>query len=190
MKTILIILAAVICTITFSYSQISPGSIKIEYKNETLGGNNSTIILCKKDNLVKLYRSENGRSFTTIIDYSENRYFDIAEDKGKTGNKYSAVNYTAITGMWHILYNSLNETVRTWQLQPEKQSVAGKMCDVYDSGKPSVGNAKMQYMFYGDIMLKMDKLGHLIEAVSVDESPVFSEDEFTVPADVNWLFER
>ena len=189
MKIILLI-AAIIFTVTYSYTQIAPGSIKIEYKNETLGGNTSTIILSKKDNLVKLYRSENGKSFTTIIDYSANMYYDIAEDKGKTGNKYSSINYTAITGMWHILFNGLNETLRNWERLPAHQIVAGKMCDVYDSGKPSVGNAKMQYMFYGDIMLKMDKLGHLIEAVSVDESPFFSDDEFTVSSDVNWLFER
>lgn len=190
MRTIILYLVAVLLAAVNINSQIATGNIRIEYKNETLGGNVSTIIFCKKDNLVKLYRSENGKSFTTLIDYSANRYYDIAEDKGKTGNKYSSVNYKIITGMWHILFNGLNETVRSWERLPAQQMVSGKMCDVYDSGKPSVGNAKMQYFFYGDIMLKMDKPGHLIEAVSVDESPVFADDEFTVPSDVNWLFEN
>ena len=171
------------------YSQIAPGSIKIEYKNDILGMV-TTLTLYKKDNLVKLYRSENGRSFTTIIDYNENKYYDIAEDNKKTGNKYNSINYTAITGMWHILFNGLNETIRSWERLPAQQTVAGKLCDVYDSGKPSVGGAKMQYFFYGDIMLKMDKLGNKIEAVSVDDAPVFTDDEFNVPADVNWIFER
>lgn len=171
------------------FSQIAPGSIKIEFKNETMDGIVTTIMFYKKDNLVKLYRSENGKSFTTIIDYSDGRYYDIAEDKGKTGNKYSTIKYSIIAGMWHILFNGPNETVRSWERLPGQHSFAGKMCDVYDSGKPSVDNAKMQYFFYGEIMLKMDKLGHKIDAVTVDESPLFSEDEFTVPADVNWLYE-
>lgn len=190
MKKISLILFALAAAISYSNSQIDPGSIKIEYKNETLGGNVSTMILYKKDNMIKLYRNENGKSFTTLIDYSANRYYDFAEDKGRTGNKYNSVNYTAITGMWHILFNGLNETVKSWERSPVQQMAAGKMCDVYDSGKPSEGKAKMQYFFYGNIMLKMEKLGHIIEAVSVDETPVFAEDEFTVPADVNWLFER
>lgn len=172
------------------FSQIAPGSIKIEFKNETFGGNVSTIMFYKNDKLVKLYRSENGKSFTTIIDYSAGRYYDIAEDKGKTGNKYNTIKYSIISGMWHILFNGPNEIVGSWERLPGQQSIAGIMCDVYDSGKPSAGNTKMQYFFYGDIMLKMDKLGHKIDAVTVDESPLFSEDEFTIPADVNWLYEE
>lgn len=190
MRTIILFLVALLLNTVNIDSQIAPGSIKVEFKNETLGGNVSTIVLYKKDNLVKLYRNENGKSFTTIIDYSANMYYDIAEDKRKTGNKYSSINYPIISGMWHILFNGLNETVKGWERLPAQQTVAGKMCDVYDSGKPSVDGAKMQYFFYGDIMLKMDKPGHKIEAVSVDEAPVFAGDEFTVPADVNWLFER
>lgn len=189
MKQIFVFLIVFISITGEVFSQIAPGSIKIEFKNETLGGNVSTLMFYKKDNLVKLYRSENGKSFTTIIDYTAGRYYDIAEDNRKTGNKYSTIKYSIIAGMWHILFNGPNETVRSWERLPGQQTVAGKMCDVYDSGKLSVGNAKMQYFFYGDIMLKMDKLGHSIEAVSVDESPVFSEDEFTIPSDVNWLFE-
>lgn len=189
MKNLILVLIIFITLTGAASSQIAPGSIKIEFRNEVLGGKVFTIMFYKKDNMVKFSRSENGKTFTTLIDYSANKYYDLIEDKGIKGNKYNSINYTNITGMWHILYNGLNDIVRSWDRQPAEQTVAGKMCVVYDSGKPSVGNAKMQYFFYGDIMLKMDKLGHLIEAVSVDEAPVFAEDEFEIPANVTWLFE-
>ena len=189
MKKIILVLIVFIISTGAASSQIAPGSIKVEFRNEVLGGKVFTIMFCKKDNMVKFSRSENGKTFTTLIDYSANKYYDLIEDKGIKGNKYNSINYTNITGMWHILYNGLNETVRGWEHLPGQQTVAGKMCDVYDSGKPSVGGAKMQYFFYGDIMLKMDKLGHLIEAVSVDDAPVFADDEFEIPSGVTWLFE-
>ena len=189
MKNLILVLIVFITLSGAAKSQIAPGSFKIEFRNEVLGGKVFTIMFYKKDNIVKFTRSGNGKTFTTLIDYTANKYYDLTDDKGIKGNKYNSINYTNITGMWHILYNGLNETVRGWEHLPGQQTVAGKMCDVYDSGKQSVGGAKMQYFFYGDIMLKMDKLGHLIEAVSFDYAPEFADDEFEIPAGVTWLFE-
>jgi len=37
-------------------------------------------------------------------------------------------------------------------------------------------------------MLKMEKPGHVIEAVEITENPVFEDGFFNVPEDVEWLF--
>jgi hypothetical protein len=191
MKIILALIIFVMMSFQAAKSQsVFPnGNYKIEYKNEVAGKDPYTIMLYKKDSVYKLVRTENNKSFITIIDYSAGKYYDIFIDKNKTGNKYNKINYNIITAMWHIIFNGITTELKTYQKLSDKQTVLGKECDVYDSGKLSVMNSTSQYFFFGDSMLKMEKPGHVIEAVSIDENPVFTDDEFKIPDDINWLFE-
>ena len=191
MKTILATIIFVMMSFQAVNSQsVFPnGNYKIEYKNEVAGKEPYTIMLYKKDNMYKLTRSGKYGTFTTLIDFDANKYYDIAIDKKTKGNKYSKINYAIITAMWQIYFKGMANELKQYQKLADKQTVAGKECDVFDSGKLSVMNSTMQYFFCGDLMLKMEKPAHVIEAVSIVEDPVFDENEFEIPKDIQWMFE-
>lgn len=189
------IILSVIIIVMMSFKTVNSQTVfpnvnyKIEYKNEVAGKEPYTIILYKKDNLYKLVRTEKNTTFLTLIDFSADKYYDIAIDKRKTGNKYKKINYPIIASMWHIYFKGIANDLKQYQKLPEKQSVAGKECEVLDAGKLSIMNSTMQYFFCGNLMLKMEIPAHVIEAVSIVEDPVFEDNEFELPSDINWLFE-
>jgi hypothetical protein len=63
-------------------------------------------------------------------------------------------------------------------------NVAGKDCTIYNVMQQ--GDLRTDYyIFNNQISLKMSSPATTIEAVSFDESPVFTADEFTPPA-IEW----
>ena len=167
-----------------SQSVFPNGNYKIEYKNEVAGKEPYTIMLYKKDNMYKLTRSGKHGTFVTLIDFGADKYYDITIDKKTKGNKYNKINYPIIASMWQIYFKGMANDLKQYQRLSEKQTVAGKECEVFDSGKLSVMNSTMQYFFCGDLMLKMEKPAHVIEAVSIVEDPVFEENEFEIPSEI------
>ena len=189
MKIITLVFLFVLSLSQAVESQTVSENLYIEYRNETAGDNIDTIKLFKKGNVYKLYHSGKFGVHIALIDYSLNEYTDIAVDKGTKGNRFSPIDYNMIVSMWKIYFNGLTPMLKQYVKLPEKQSVTGKECDVYDSGKLSIMNSTIQYFFYGDLMLKMEKPGHVIEAVKFDENPVFTEEDFSIPGDVSWLYD-
>lgn len=187
---IIILFVCFFCMFTvISYTQFLPENLYIEYRNETAGDKIDTIKLYKKGNMFKLYRSGKHGAFMTLIDYSINEYCDLGIDKRTTGNRYGKINYDMICSMWKIIFNGLTPLVKQYTKLPDKQAVLLKECDVYDSGKLSFMNSTIQYLFYGDLMLKMEKPGNVVEAIVYDENPLFKEDEFSIPENVQWLYD-
>jgi hypothetical protein len=41
----------------------------------------------------------------------------------------------------------------------------------------------MQYFFYGELMMKTELPGMVIEAVVLDEEPEFDDEDFAIPED-------
>lgn len=191
MKILLAAIIFVIMSFQAATSQLvfPNGNYKIEYRNEVAGKEPYNIMLYKKDNMYKLVRTEKNTTFITLMDFAADKYYDIAIDKNTKGNKYKKINYQIISSMWQIYFKGIANDLKQYQKLSDKQSVAGKECVVYDAGKLSVMNSTMQYFFCGELMLKMEKPAHVIEAVSIVEDPVFEENEFDIPKDIQWLFE-
>lgn len=189
MKKIQFIFLLALFLIPVAKSQNLPENLYIEYRNETAGDKVDTIKLFKKGNLFKLFRSGKHGAFITLIDYGANEYCDLGIDKGTTGSRYGKINYEMICSMWKIIFNGLTPLIKQYTKLPDKQIVAVKECDVYDSGKLSFMNSTTQYWFYEGLMLKSEKPGNVIEAIKFDENPDFSDEEFLIPEDVNWLYD-
>lgn len=183
-----IILAVIILAITFQSVQsqvvFPENNFKIEYKCEAGGNEPYVVKLYKKESVYMLERTSNGYSFKTIIDYGNDRYYDIVKSKrGTSGKRYDKINYPIITSMWHIYFKGITNELKTYQKLADKQTVMGKECDVYDSGKLSIMNSTMQYFFYGELMMKTELPGMVIEAVVLDEEPEFEDEDFAIPED-------
>lgn len=189
MKIILAIIIFGILSIQATKAQeIFPkGNFIIEYKEEVAGKEPLKIMLYKNGNVYKFERTEKNKSFTAVIDYEKNKHYEYAIDKNKIGNQYNKINYILVTAMWRIYYKGIDGELKLYQKLPDIQTVAGKECEVYDSGKLSIMNSTMQYFFSGEIMLKMEKPGHVIEAVEITENPIFEEGFFYIPEDIEWI---
>jgi hypothetical protein len=189
MRKIFMFFCSIVLLSSVCFPQSLPDSFYVEYRNETAGDYTDTIKLSKRDKMFKLFRTGKHGSFMTLIDYGANEYCDFGIDKGVTGSRYGKINYDIICAMWRICFNGMTPLIKQYVKLPDKQTVMGKECNVYDSGKLSVMNSTMQYFFFGDLMLKQEKPGHVIEAVVFDENPVFGEKEFDIPDNVQWLYD-
>ncbi|MCC7159013.1 MAG: hypothetical protein IT281_05705 [Ignavibacteria bacterium] len=189
MKNFLIFTFLVLLFAYSVFAQALSDSLYVEYRQETAGDKIDTIKLYKKGSIIKLYRSGKHGDFMTLINYSADEYCDFGIDNGVTGNRYGKINYDIICSMWKVIFNGMTPLIKQYVKLPDKQVILGKECEVYDSGKLSFMNSTMQYYFYGVLMMKMEKPGNVIEAIVYDENPIFSENEFGIPENVQWLYD-
>jgi len=167
--------------------------IEYEYLPKTSDGK-ITIKLYKDGDKYKLWRKlsdspDETAVKSTYIDINANSVVRIIEKDGvKKGMKSTWDNsYSVLVLEYLILFRGLLEggSFEYFTKETGSEVILGKKCIVYESGLALIG-ATTKYYLWNDIMLKADAPDYTISAVQINETPMFSDDEFTVPPDVEW----
>lgn len=193
MKSYGIILAALLFFSSIIYSDTL--KLLIEYENTTVStAKIMTVKLYKAGDKYKLVRklsdspSETG-TVTTYVDINENSVITVTEKDGvKKGTKSAwSDDYSALVIQYKVLFRGIpkGKSEKTFTKRTGSEYVNGKECEVYESGLSFLG-AGTKYYMWNDVMLKSEAPDNVVSIVSMDENPLFSGGEFTVPADVNW----
>lgn len=190
-KYFIFILALFISGSIYSDTQ----KLLIEYEFVPKSGNKMTIRLYKDGERFKLIRklsdspNETG-TVTTYIDVAGNSVISVTEKDGKKKALKSAWDddYTGLVVSNKILFRGIpkGKSEKTYTKGAGSHTVNGRDCTTYDSGLSFLGASTKYYMWNDDIMLKSEAADNTVTAVTVDEDPIFSADEFTVPADVEY----
>ncbi len=126
---------------------------------------------------------------TTYIDVMGNSVITVTEKGGvKKGIKAGwSDDYFALVMQYHVLFRGVPEgkSFKSFTKQAGTETISGKECNVYQSGITILG-ASTKYYMWESIMLKASAPDYTTNATNIDENPVFSVDEFSVPGDVNW----
>lgn len=167
----------------------------VEYEFVPKLGNAMTIKLYKDGDRFKLVRKlsdtpgETG-TVTTYIDVAGNSVVTVTEKGGKKKALKSAWDddYTGLVVSNKILFRGIpkGKSEKLYSKGAGMHRVMERDCSSYDSGISFLGASTTYYMWNDDIMLKSEAADNTVTAVMVDEDPIFSSDEFTVPADVEW----
>lgn len=169
----------------------------IEYTNTTSGSpHNMNIKMYKNGTRFKLVRmlstnpDERG-IVTTVLDVSTKRVISITEKDGKkkgVRTNFDEDKYFDLILEYKILFNGVpkGKSFKNFTKKTGTELFMNKECEVYESGISFLG-ISTKYFMWNNIMLKEESPGSSTTAVSIEESPVFNENEFGVPADVEWF---
>lgn len=183
-----------ICFLGSTLSIIADTSkVYVEYEHSDKSTQNKLSVKLYKDgNKYKLTRklsnspSENG-IVTAYIDIDAGSVITVTKKDGvKKGVKAACDDYYwGLFIEFPVLFRGIPESKGLSNLtkQTETETINGRICDVYKSNMTILG-ASTKYYMWGNIMLKSVSPGSTTESGLVDDNPVFSPDEFTVPEDV------
>ena len=172
-----------------------PVKVYIEYEFSNNSTQNKMIIKLYKDgDNYKLVRklsdspSETG-IVTTYVDITANSVISVTEKDGvKKGIKAAwDDDYFGLIMQYPVLFRGIpkGKSFKNYIKSAGTESVNGRDCDIYESGLSVLG-AGTKYYMWDNIMLRSIAPGSKTESTNIDENPVFSEAEFSVPLDVEF----
>ena len=194
MKSLRIILFAyfIICAVSV-YSD--PVKVYIEYEHTNKNSANKMIFKLYKDgDKYKLVRKlsdspdETG-VVTTYIDVTAGTVVSVTEKDGvKKGLKTVWVDDYSLLGIqFPVFFRGIppGKAYMSYKKTDATETVNGKVCDIYQ-GPIDILMQSSKYYLWDRIMLKSTAPGYETISTVINEDPVFTADEFTVPADVQF----
>ncbi|MCC6866466.1 MAG: hypothetical protein IT280_09950 [Ignavibacteria bacterium] len=185
---ILIIMA--LATIIFTAAVYSQDTYKITYKySEKEHPNTKNFILEKNGNNYKFIGVDTyGNDVIMYINKDERKIYTVTKNGDLTiGTRYNGIDCSYPGMHWGVYLLDLDKCGYLMQSVTASGSdtIAGKECTIYNAAQQ--GNLRTDYYIYNNqISLKMSSPSTTIEAISFDESPVFSSTEFTPPS-IDWI---
>ena len=172
-----------------------PVKVYIEYEHSNkISANKMTFKLYKDGDKYKLVRklsdspAETG-IVTTYIDITAGTLVSVTEKDGvKKGLKAAwDDDYSALVIQYPVLFKGIpsGKAFKSYKRNDGTETVNGRECNVYQSPISILGAGTKYYMWDG-IMLKSTAPGTETISTVINEDPVFTTDEFTVPADVQF----
>lgn len=192
MRKIIPLLLVFLLTVSVN-SFADTSKVYIEYKHtDQSTQKNLDLKLFKEGNKYKVVRkmsdspAETG-IVTAYVDIDAGSVVTVTEKDGSKKGVKSAwdENYWGLFMEFPVLFRGIPEGKGLSKLtkRAETETINGRVCDIYQSAMTILGASTKHYM-WGNIMLKSVSPGSSTEAGLVEENPVFSSDEFTVPPDV------
>jgi hypothetical protein len=184
-------LSLLIVVMMLSLSLFAQDVYQVEYKySEKPAANTRNYILSRSGDNIKI----KGTSFTgaTVTMYTlkgEGNIYTLTETKDtKIGVKYRGLDCNYVGMQWGVYILDLPqcEFVTTTGTAQGTATIAGKETTMYNIA--SDGSVKTDIWIYNNkLLLKRDAPTTIIEALSFNESPTFTADEFVLPAGITWL---
>lgn len=194
MRKIIPLVLVILLTVSVN-SFADTSKVYIEYRHtDQSTQKNLDLRLFKEGNKYKIVRklsdspAETG-IVTAYVDIDEGSVVTVTEKDGSKKGVKGAWddNYWGLFMEFPVLFRGIpdGKGLSTLTKRAETETINGRVCDIYQSAMTILG-ARTKYYMWGNIMLKSVSPGSSTEAGLVDENPVFSSDEFTVPPDVTF----
>lgn len=175
------------------YADVQKLYVEYEYTPKN-SANKMMIKLYKEGDKYKLWRKlsdspgETG-TVTTYIDVPAGVVISVTEKDGMKKGLKSAWDddYFALMMEYHILFRGVpkGKSFKNFTKSAGTETFEGRDCEVYESGLSFIG-ASTKYYMWNNVMLKSSAPDYSVTASQINEDPVFTPDEFTVPADISW----
>jgi hypothetical protein len=184
-------ISVLILFMMFSLRILSQDMYQVEYKfSEKTEANVKNFILSRSGDNIKIKgKSKTGATVTMYILKGEGNIYTLTEERDvKIGVKYRGLDCNYVGMQWGIYILDLPkcEFVTTTGTAQGTVTIAGKETTKYNIA--SDGEVKTDiYIYSNKLMLKRDAPTTIIEALSFNDSPTFSADEFIPPAGITWL---
>jgi hypothetical protein len=175
----------------FGTKLFSQDMYAVEYRfSEKPTANTKNFTLSRSGDNIKIKGTNTtGAAVTMYILKGEGNIYTLTETKdAKIGVKYKGLDCNYVGMQWgvYILDIPKCEFILQTGTAQGTVTIAGKETTMYNIAND--GNVRTDiYIYNNNLMLKRDAPTTIIEALSFNDSPVFTADEFTPPAGINWL---
>lgn len=175
----------------FSFKLFAQDTYQVEYRfSEKPEANVKTFTLLRSGDNIKIKgKNTTGADVTMYILKGEGNIYTLTETKDvKVGVKYRGLDCNYVGMQWgiYILDLPMCEFILQQGTVQGNATIAGKETTMYNVAYG--GDARTDLWIYNSkLMLKRDAPSTIIEAISFNESPTFTADEFVPPAGISWL---
>lgn len=162
----------------------------VDYQyTEKDGANKKAFTLSRDGDKIKIKgKDKYGNTVTMWAFKDEKNIYTLTENKDvKIGNKYNGMDCSYIGMQWGVYILDLNncDFLINNSTSQGNADITGKNCTIYNIIQS--GDLRTDYYVYDNkLTLKSSSPSTTIEATNFNDNPVFSTDELTLPAGVEW----
>jgi hypothetical protein len=184
-------LSLLIAVMLLSLRLFSQDMYQVEYKySEKPASNTRNYTLSRSGDNIKIKgTSFTGATVTMYILKGEGNIYTLTETKDtKIGVKYKGLDCNYVGMQWGVYILDLPqcEFVTTTGTMQGTATIAGKETTMYNIA--SDGSVRTDIWIYNNkLLLKRDAPTTVVEALSFNDNPAFTADEFVPPAGITWL---